>query len=1369
MSSALQPNLERIKPIRRGGVVVARGARGLLRLCVLILFICVVLIAVITGGARIGLPFLTAYKPSLEVRLSEYLQSPVTIEELDARWAGTGPELRARGVQITDPQGRAAEFDELLIDLNVPRSLLAGAAVMDELTLVGAKLAMDYSADGGVRVHGVSSDTTFAPTRASNVTRSSSANAGFNTVAWLLTGSRVGMLDTQLTVQMPDGTALVIDNVNIRAENRSDLHQIRMDLALPSTIGGAFEIGADIRGDASDLSTADGNFYIKAADFKAAGFHRVLSAYGIHIPILHALSERGTNAQLELWGDIDEGDVQRVNGRTAIAQSGVEDPYVDSLFGDLAWARNAQTGWQFVATDVVVGRPGQEAVFDEVRLGTAEKNAVKPEWISLKTAETALQPVVKTITTLLPTALPTTLSQWLNDASPSAKIRLADVALSLVNPAESVSINAQIDDVQWLPRGRQPGARLPSLNIAIEQGRGAISLPPQTIKLLPPTLQASVSPADFEPLDIPNVSWIAAIDLPNKSVEGQLRHNHGETFIDVAHRVWLDSEAATQVAVDGEFAAASVLDIKPWFTQSWVPSGTRRWLDRALVAGRIEDGRVRVSGSLAELKSNSKDQQGNSVLQAEFKTTEAELQFLTTWPAVTNVTSQVTLDRALLSADVIKGDLGQLPIAKAKAVIDNLFAPELTLSLASDTSLNNLVDFGVTSPLKGLLTPVIGGASVTGPARLEVAVVTPLRRPAQLSQSAAAAANTNTNANTNVSRSSAVRKPWPVSVSGSVFLQSNDITLASVDLPLKAVRGPVAFTENGVEMKSVRGTLFGSPVRLNAASVGAGAKRRTDIALRAVLPGKAILERFDLPVATFVSGSSQWRADASVPHSTSVRKQQGIRLTLTSDLIGTTLSSAEPLRKQSAASLPLRITTRFNNTSSQAQTWRLLFGNAENPKNDIRVSVARGKLQGLVMSLGEPLGDLQPGDGIRVVGQAAKVSLDGLVTDISTVVNSLPSTGSEPTKILPVAVDVYGQQMQVGRTLLGDVSVRVNTEEEFVNLYINNKHLRGSVRYPRQHWRKDIDAVVRINYANKVLIDALSSGGSATDEPAVRLDPRVLPPIDMHVSRFEWDPFTVDELRVRTEPDIAGMRVRTFGFATNSTQLLGEGLWHLVDPQNVNPSLKNAHRAQLHLTLQSSDFGQALNDLGFGGVMAEGEGRITASLNWPDALYSPSIDAVSARATVDVQRGRLLQLDPGAARLAGLFALQTLPRRLNLDFTDLVNDGLDFATITGDIAVDSGIADMRLMQLNGPVGVIDVTGTSNLVTQQFDQQVTVLPRVSAALPIIGIISGGASAGIGALLAGGVLKAMGVDFDRIGLREFTLQGSWQEPVISPIKR
>ncbi len=1334
--------------------MVARGARGLLRVCFLLIILAVILIAVITAGARIGLPFLSAYKPSLENRLSDYLQSPVSIAELDARWVGTGPVLRARGVQLTDPLGRVAQFDELLMDLDLPRSLLAGAAVMDELTLVGADLALDYDRDNGIRVHGVNRGPGIKPPKRQNTGEGSSRAEGFNAVAWLLTAARVGMLDTRVTVQMPDNSTLLIEKMNIRAENRGDLHQIRMDMSLPDELGNAFEFGADINAGANDLRNASGNFYIKAANFKAAGIHQVLSAYDVNIPVLKALSQRGTNAQLELWGELKTGYIQRVNGRTAIAQSAAQDPTVDSLFGDLFWARDEAGGWQFAATDVVVGRQGSEAIFDEIRMGAADTSEVKPDWLALKTAETELQPVINTITTLLPSAMPKPVVEWLEDASPSAKIRHANVRMSLINPATSFSLSAQFDDSQWLPSGRQPGVRIAKLGVNIVDGRGQINLPAQTIQVLPPTLPSAGTPVSVDPLSLEQVVWNARIDLPKGVISGDLSALHQSASVALRHTLSNDESNRRQVDVQGQFAAKSVLDLKPWLSQSWVPKASRIWLDQAIQAGAVNNGRIEINGALDELLSREKLQQGDSIMRAEFDVSDGRLRFLNTWPEAEEVNASVVFDRTRLSSQVSSAKMDGLPVSKASATIEDLYNPELVMSVTSNTRLRSLVNFGLSSPLENFLAPVLAGAEVDGPARLEVAVVTPLRlpdpKPGETSKP----------------------KPWPVSVQGHVFLQDSNVKLALVDLPLKNVRGPIGFTEDGIELKTVRATLFGAKVRLNAASAGLGINRRTDIAVRGVMPARRLLEQFELPVAEFVSGSSQWRADASIPHSSGRLEKEGIALTVTSDLVGTAVALAEPLGKRSNSTLPLRISTRFKTggwSDALPQVWRLTFGDGSSPQTDMRIAVLDDSLHGLVMSLGEALAEQQALPGIRVVGTADVLSIDGLVEDIATLIDALPETQGEPEKILPISVDVYGKQMRAGRTRIGDASVKVNTDDNFINFFINNAHLRGSLRYPREHWRNDIEAKARINFADKVLIDALSDESEIDALETNRIDPRTLPPIELHVNRFEWDQLVVDNLRVRTEPDIAGLRVRTFGFATGTTQLIGEGLWHLVDPQNVNENLTGAHTAQLHLTLQSSDLGKALGELGFQGVLAKGEGRVTASLNWQDAFYAPGLETVAARAELDLKRGRLLQIEPGAARLAGLFALQTLPRRFNFDFTDLVNDGLDFATITGDIALESGVANMRLVQLNGPVGVIDVTGTSNLITQQFDQTVTVLPRVSAALPIIGIISGGASAGVGALIAGGVLKAVGVDFDRLGLREYALTGTWNSPVFEPIKR
>lgn len=1337
---------------------MARGARGLLRHCLLLVLLILLLVAILTLCARIGLPFLSTYKPSIETKLSEYLESPVSIEELDTRWEGTGPLIRAKGVELIDPEGRSAQFEELLIDLNVPRSLMAGAPVLDELTLVGADLAMSYGSGDGLRINGISKkggigggNQTAEPTSDNKGRQINKKGSGFNAVAWLLTASRVGMLDTHVSLEMPDGKPpMVLNDLNIRVENDGDLHQVRMDLLLPEEIGGAFEVGVDITGDAKDLSSSDGNFYIKAIDLKTRGMADILNTYEYDVPVLESLAERDTQAQMELWGQLSDGDLQRLNGRAVVAQflGGSE----ESLFGDIFWERaDENKGWQFAATDVVVGQTGAESIIDEIQLGTSARSGKKPEWVSLKTNDTELLPLLNALSSLLPNSGSNGTQEWLQNAKPNAKIRSADFQVLLESPETSATGKLELEGITWEPQGRVPGALISDLDLDLVNGRGTLSMLPQAVTVYPPRENDEEENDEIEkpqPLELAQVAWSAQIDVAEKSLVGGLTAQDKTVTLALQHAIDIPTGENAHVDLQGQFVVDSALDIKPWLTQNWMPKAPRDWIDSSVLGGEVQNGVIRVDADLNQLSlskliaatQNPADPNNTSTMMLNFDVRNADLDYLDDWPPAKSINGSVVMNKLSLTTKVNSAKLADIPVSKAVAQIANLSSPELVMTVASETSLTSLVKFGNTGPLQDVLKPVLEDAVVTGPARLELSIVTPLTQE-PLEPGAAPV-------------------PWPVDANGKVFLQNSEIQLASVDLPLTDVRGPIGFTEDGLILKTLRGKLFGSEVKLNAASTGEGTARRTDIALRTVSGGRTILEQFDLPIAQFVSGASSWRADASIPHDADRLERDGIALTVVSDMVGTSINMAEPFRKRSGEKLPIRITARFRGEPEDPQVWRFRIGDDTALHSDTRIRVVDEELEGLVMSLGASLQDIQPETGIRVFGSVDVLSLDGVANDLSDLIDALPEEG-EPEEIVPISVELYGKQMTAGIMPLGDVSVKVNTDGKFVNAFLSNANLRGSVRYPREHWTKEIQAKVRVNYANKVLVDALDSAEDTGELPD-RIDPTTLPPIDAHVNLFQWDQLALKNLRIRTEPDPAGLRVRTFGFATGTTQLIGEGLWQLVDAQGINPNLANQHRAQLHLSLQSSNLGRALSDFGFEGLMAKGEGEIKASLNWPDAFYAPNVETVAARAEMDIRRGSLLQIEPGAARLAGLFALQTLPRRLSLDFSDLTDDGLDFSSIKGDIAVESGIVDTRLVQLDGPIGVIDITGTSNLVTEEFDQRVTVLPRVSAALPIIGIITGGATAGIGAVVAGGVLKAMGVDFDRLGLLQYKLTGSWSDP-------
>ena len=185
--------------------MIIKFARPLVRLCHICVGTVLILLAVFTLVARFGLPLVSDYKSNIEARVSDYLQSPVVIGELDVRWTGLGPILSAENVSVIESEQRQVTVDELLIDVDVLRSLTRGTPVINEMTLVGTDLAIETTREGEVLMHGMET----VPgrfSRRNSVASSEPAKksgGGVDLFAWLLNARKVGLLDTCLLYTSP--------------------------------------------------------------------------------------------------------------------------------------------------------------------------------------------------------------------------------------------------------------------------------------------------------------------------------------------------------------------------------------------------------------------------------------------------------------------------------------------------------------------------------------------------------------------------------------------------------------------------------------------------------------------------------------------------------------------------------------------------------------------------------------------------------------------------------------------------------------------------------------------------------------------------------------------------------------------------------------------------------------------------------------------------------------------------------------------------------------------------------------------------------------------------------------------------------------
>ena len=104
--------------------------------------------------------------------------------------------------------------------------------------------------------------------------------------------------------------------------------------------------------------------------------------------------------------------------------------------------------------------------------------------------------------------------------------------------------------------------------------------------------------------------------------------------------------------------------------------------------------------------------------------------------------------------------------------------------------------------------------------------------------------------------------------------------------------------------------------------------------------------------------------------------------------------------------------------------------------------------------------------------------------------------------------------------------------------------------------------------------------------------------------------------------------------------------------------------------------------------MHNGEADIEGRAGWSGELLRINWDSLIGEARFKVLDGVLKNVDPGKGRLVGLFNISLLPRRLLLDFSDVIGEGMQVEKLTGNFTIDQGNLYTADTYLNGPYASI---------------------------------------------------------------------------------
>ena len=140
-------------------------------------------------------------------------------------------------------------------------------------------------------------------------------------------------------------------------------------------------------------------------------------------------------------------------------------------------------------------------------------------------------------------------------------------------------------------------------------------------------------------------------------------------------------------------------------------------------------------------------------------------------------------------------------------------------------------------------------------------------------------------------------------------------------------------------------------------------------------------------------------------------------------------------------------------------------------------------------------------------------------------------------------------------------------------------------------------------------------------------------------------------------------------------------------------------------------------------VLEAEDGRFVSNLSWRGSPLGFSLLESQGTVELSLKKGRFLDLGNSAEvlRLFGILNIDTITRRLRLDFLDLVQPGVAFDGVNAKAKIANGalIFDPEFT-MRGPSASFRLTGRADLVNKELNQKLEVDIPLTNNLPLASV-------------------------------------------------
>jgi uncharacterized protein (TIGR02099 family) len=560
-------------------------------------------------------------------------------------------------------------------------------------------------------------------------------------------------------------------------------------------------------------------------------------------------------------------------------------------------------------------------------------------------------------------------------------------------------------------------------------------------------------------------------------------------------------------------------------------------------------------------------------------------------------------------------------------------------------------------------------------------------------------------------------------VDGKARLNNARLTVRSLELPVKDISGILKFNEQGLYSDTIHAAALGHAIQINMDSDD----RQTRVNVSGHAGVDDLQAQFKMPWWRIAEGETDYQLQLRLPHG-----DKAPELTVQSMLAGIALDLPDALAKSAGQEKPLSL--RFG-LSDEA-----LLPIDLNYDNQLKAAISLNTKQQRIFS----------GHVLIGAGEVNRPEQAGIKLEINRDRLDLPEWLSLPTAAAQGDDDgatgdireikIHSDRGGWKKTELGVFDLALKRDGNYWFGNISSSFARGNIQVPMSLTSSDS---IRLNM-DSLDISALRQ----LRLEGASMHPEQTPLLNITSRETLWHSVNLGQLLLETERMPDGIRLKRVELLGKDEKLTMSGAWR-------------QHESRMTGRLDTPRWGRLLARLGITEDMTETSGTMNYDLRWQGAPYQFSLAGLNGRVDINLKNGRILSIEPGFGRVLGMLAMAQWIKRIQLDFSDLYEEGLTFNSINGRFDLLNGVANTHDLVVDAVPAKITIRGDTDLVNGTIDHNVNVVPKSSEAVPIAGTIMG--------KIAGLVARSLTGE-DKEGFffgSQYRVKGEWGNAEIIPL--